>query len=208
MLTFTVGIASIALLLGFLVGASDSPVAGVALTATFGIAAAALSLYQKSEAGDPSDRSADEPKKTTAARRNTIDTLNLVGRMFVVFSFAFFVGLICGVYVKLLPSAVEPASPFPWQGLGSPTSARIAIDWILVQRHLKSVGYSDIQITDLYKIYLQQDKNIPRFSSNDSDLLSPLFLLQKSAQGPTPRIAERGDPPGSPRFPGLFGQPG
>ena len=73
MLTFTLGIASIAVLLGFLVGASNSPVAGVALTATFGIVGAALALYQKSEVDGLSDPAISEPMMA-AARRNTAGT--------------------------------------------------------------------------------------------------------------------------------------
>jgi hypothetical protein len=52
MLSFIFGITSIALLMGFMVGASSSPVAGVALTAGFGIVAAALTYLQSSAVGD------------------------------------------------------------------------------------------------------------------------------------------------------------
>jgi len=207
MLTFTLGIASIAVLLGFLVGASNSPVAGVAITATFGIVAAALAFYQKSGVEGPFDPAITDPKKMPAPQKNTVDAFKNLGRVLAVFSIAFFAGLGCGVYVKLLPRGVEAASAFPWQGVASPASARTAIDWILVQRHLRSFGYIDTQIAEIYKLHLKESADTP-VSFRSSQLLSPLFLGQSPSQSPTATIAEGIDRPGVFRYPGLIGEPG
>lgn len=203
MFTFASGIGSLALLLGFLVGASNSPVAGIALTATFGLATAALSLYQKSDAGDSSENPANESKKTANARKSAFATLTMLGQLFIVFTITFFVGLGGGVYVKHLQSVAEPAPPFPWQGQEAPPSARIAIDWILVQKHLRSAGYSYSQISEIYKFRQQQGQSFSPIFSNDHDLLSPLFVLEKPAQTRIPYIAENSAPRGTPWDPGL-----
>ena len=51
MKSFIAGIGSIAILMGFLVGASYSPIAGVAVTAAFGVIAATISFFQSGIAG-------------------------------------------------------------------------------------------------------------------------------------------------------------
>ena len=170
MLTLGLGIASLAALLGFLVGASESPVAGIAITATFGIVATILSAKSSAAAVD------SVPQKATEV---TTLPLYKLGQMFIVFSIAFVAGLSGGIYARLQFHEVD-AQTLPWEGKSAPKSARQAVDWIIVGAKLRSMGYSNRQVLELYEIDVARRKDEKDESLWRSDeLISPLLESKK-----------------------------
>ena len=202
MYSFVLGVASLALLLGFLVGASSSPVAGVAVTAGFAMVAAALAYMQSSTVGDPSSQGGGKPTKAAEARALSVATLNSVGRVLMLFSVAFAAGIALGIWARTSHGAAHESVNFPWKAASAPTSARQAIDWILVYRHLRQLGYTDPQIAEIYRLNLEAKKTERGFALAD-DLLSTLFS-QVKLETPTQRlIANQPTIPG----PSIFNDP-
>lgn len=184
MLLFSIGIAFIAALLGFLVGASESPVAGIALTATFGIVATGLALHQKAATVTPN--SLPPVPASEVSQAQLVTALKSLGVVLIVFTLTFAGGLTLGVWSKLQSHIAEPQTRLVWQGAQRPTTAKKALDWIMVQRKLKDMGYTDKQVLEIYKIDIgiekDDDKNI--FSSDDQ-LLSPILSIAPSAITPS-----------------------
>lgn len=175
MKSFAVGIFLIAVILGFLVGASESPVAGIALTATFGLVASAISLKSKPQdmlkasALDLSRASVPEPNPQRPTEI-TSATLHDLGLVLAVFSIAFSVGLAAGIASRIKYHKVEPMTALPWQGLEEPRTARKAVDWIVVHKKLRDLGYTDKQIASLYAIeaaQLKKDKDTPALMNEE-----------------------------------------
>src|SRR3990172_5238075 len=83
---FTAGIVSLAVLLGFLVGASHTPVAGVAITATFGLLAAVFALHQKATIGKALTLNQSLLEQFEQLKPKITDALNALGRTLFVFS--------------------------------------------------------------------------------------------------------------------------
>lgn len=201
MLVFSIGIACIAGLLGFLVGASESPVAGIALTATFGIVATGLALHQRAASVFAPTHLPTIPRPEPTAIE-VLRALKSLGALLVVFSIAFAAGLALGVWGKLQSHAVEPESKLFWQGLSAPTSARRAIDWLVVRKKLTDMGYTDAQVIELYRIDMER-KNSDKDNSylSADQLLSPILSEVPVASGPgrkghliaqDPRLKRRG----------------
>jgi hypothetical protein len=201
MLSFIVGIASIALLMGFMVGASSSPVAGVALTAGFGIVAASLTYLQSRSIGYTVGPPAHESTKHEKARAISVDNLNGLGRVLLIFSAVFSIGLGAGIWARSTVSTVAPITSFPWQQATAPSSARAAIDWLLVQRNLRTMGYSDAQIESIYQINLKAKKEESTGFLNQ-ELLSSMFFAQKIDALPRNLLADQ-----PPSDPSLFKRP-
>lgn len=175
MFWFHTGICGLALLLGFLVGASSSPVAGVAITASFGLLAGMFAFFQKAAL-----------EKALKARANLSDQLqhlaprikaglNALGRTLFIFAVAFAIGIGLGVYARLGQPFATRAAPrdFPWQGLQEPASGQAAVDWIIVQERLVAMGYSTEQVRDLYRNELSHKEH--RSILENPGLISPLF---------------------------------
>ena len=173
---FYSGVAALSLLFGFLVGASHTPVAGVAITATFGLLAGVFAFHQKATLERTLGPKQNLMKQLDQLKPRITDALGVLGRVLVVFSLAFGVGLTWGIYLKITePIGVsKSAATFPWEGSTEPRSTRAAIDWILVQEKLRVIGYNDKQIRALYEADRKSKSNATRFGLED-ELLSPLF---------------------------------
>lgn len=172
---FNAGITAMAMLLGFLVGASHSPVAGVAITAAFGLLAAVFAFNQKATFDKAMAVNFELFEHLDRLRPQIRGTLNALGRTLLVFAIAFAVGLACGIYLRVgqpFSPAKAPAT-FPWEGLTAPISGQSAIDWLLVQDKLRSMGYRDDQIRALYEKD-RKSRGEPR-PTRFGELLSPLF---------------------------------
>ena len=200
MVFFVFGVVSIALLMGFMVGASSSPVAGTAITASFGIVAAAFAYAQQSAIGDPDGIGSAKPDKSAKARQISIDTLNSLGKVLFAFSATFAIGMAAGIWARAGASVSAASTSFPWGNAAPPQSPRAAIDWLLVQRNLRNMGYTEDQIGTLYKLGAAMKKDEPLIPT--SELLSPLFSSQKPEVQPFRYLANQ--PPSSPN---LFNKP-
>jgi hypothetical protein len=132
---FSTGLTSLALILGFLVGGSHSPVAGVAITAAFGLAVPFFSLL-----GGRGDV-------------GRTDRLATAGKVLTVFCLVFVVGMSLGAYSRLQdwPAPTRYSQVFPWKDQ-PPKTAYHAIDWIIVGDRLRSLGYNNEQIQQVYAI--------------------------------------------------------
>ena len=186
MVFFVVGIVFIANLLGFLVGASESPVAGIALTATFGIVATGLALHQRAFVSVPPDSpSASAPIKAPTEGK-VLEALKSLGIVLITFSVAFAIGLAIGIAAKVQSHRVDKETKIFWEGVQAPTSARKAIDWLIVRKRLNEIGYTDGQVLSIYKLDVERSKTDEKkqFPWTSDDLLSPL-LSSPAASAPS-----------------------
>ena len=201
MLHFAIGIISVAVLMGFMVGASSSPVSGIAITAIFGLMAGTFAYAQQSRIGDP-DTPSSKTDKSGRARAMAVDTLNALGRVLVCFTLAFTVGLAVGIWAKANSRTPTAPGVLPWSSAASaPASARDALDWIIVQKNLKAMGYDDTQVQFLYK--LDTEKLNQRGGGFVEAPLSNLFSSSKVERTPEHLIANQ--PPPDPAT--IFRQP-
>ena len=170
MLNLSLGIACLAALLGFLVGASESPVAGIAITATFGIVATVLSTKLSSSALDPNSQK---------SRDFTAVHLTQLGRILIIFSVLFASGLAVGIAARLKFNETDAPS-LPWEGKQAPRSAKQAVDWIIVNNKLRGMGYSQKQVMEIYELEVARRKGEKDENSSLSDeLISPLLESKK-----------------------------
>lgn len=180
---FLFGTILMAVLLGFLVGASSSPIAGAAVTSGFGIVAAMLAAVQAKGLPEskPSRRAhakAPDPQVFPLA------TLNALGWCLVVFCTAFSAGLASGVAARVQFAGPQSPPAFPWRGAATPPSSiRVAVDWIALKRLLSEAGYTDSQIEELYRLS-GNGAVPPDILRNDpnADLLSP--ILSRATHAP------------------------
>ena len=131
-----VGMGSLAILIGFLVGASSSPVAGLAITAAFGVIAGIVSYMVGPKTSEPFP-------------------MAVVGQTLIGVSAAMAIGLGLGMYARLIavPRWMTETRELPWaQSKTPPTDATVALDWIVVDQRLRAFGYTEQQIQAIYAI--------------------------------------------------------
>lgn len=166
LLWLSTGLGLLAFVLGALVGASHSPVAGVTITAAFGLAIPVFSFVHAKESHKRSD---DQQNIAASSSRE----LAKAGKLLALFSLTFCLGLIVGAYSRVYdwPSARQQARKLPWTDKNAPIRAVHAIDWLVIQNHLLALGYTEEQIEQLYSIQFAAWKG----NEQDSEPLSPLF---------------------------------
>jgi hypothetical protein len=157
---FVLGLSCLSMVLGDLVGGSHSPVAGVAITAAFGLAVPLFTLLGSKSA----DTSADQ--------------LNIAGKVLSIFCVVFVVGLVLGASSRLTnwPAPHRVALVFPWKDQ-APKTAYHAVDWLIVRDRLRSIGYTEEQVKQLYAI--QQKEWGSSEPSGSYGGLSALFADKK-----------------------------
>ena len=188
---FVLGVVSLASIMGFLVGASSSPVAGVAVTAGFGVIASALAYLRAGSQTDASSTPGSGHDHSARARLLLLASLNSMGLALTAFAVAFATGTAAGIWARKAHDAYQDPIEFPWTGQAAPTDTQDAIDWILVQQHLRRMGYKDRQIADLYKAWLARKKDDG--NPFGSKLLSPLFGQREESR--TDRLIANQPPP-------------
>jgi len=137
---FYLGILFVSLMLGYLIGASNSPVVGSALTAMLGLVGVlfgAKHLIPK------------DPK--------TIPSF--LGKILVIFAIGVLVGELVGESFRLGKFG-KGSQDFPWKGAEPPASMSETLDWIVLKQKLLDLGYSDAQVSELYGIRLKEVENI------------------------------------------------
>lgn len=161
---FVFGLGCLALVLGYLVGGSHSPVAGVAITAAFGLAVPLFTLLGGKSADTSTDR------------------LEVAGKVLSVFCLLFVVGIALGAFSRLRnwPAPSREAEVFPWKDQ-APKTAYHAVDWIILKHRLRSLGYSDEQVLELYSIQ-QKEWGASEPSGPPFGGLSSLFSDKDVAQ--------------------------
>ena len=192
------GLSLLSLVIGFLVGASSTPVAGVAITAAFGIAAAGFVFLQKIAA----ERQLDAIEKLSSAatnletvnarvdqlraewQRRASDGIEIVGKAIALFAVTFALGIVLGAWARIANISEKltvptPAHAFPWKSSQErPTKTENALTWILIQERLRYAGYSSQQVQSLYDDWRKESAtNEPLF------YFAPLTGLDKFFQG-------------------------
>jgi hypothetical protein len=193
---FVAGVVAIALLTGTLVGGSDSPVAGVAITAVFGLVAAVVALYK----GQVQESPQDGRLVVTLPAVDLSEMLNALGRVLTLFCIAFIVGLGVGIFARGLSHLPKAEVSLPWDGLEKPPTAAVAADWIVARKLLREMGYSNEQIATIYKLDLE---NLKSTQSSAKDLVvksmvprTALSSILRAPVGSAPAAA----PPGTDAF--------
>lgn len=169
---FFAGVIVFSMGLGLIIGASNSPVVGVAITGLFGLMVSLYSLV---------------PKKENSSKAAFFNDLAFVGKSLILFSIGMLAGVFAGCQYRLFTAEQKNEKLFIWNGSKAPTSTYEALDWIAVTEILLSKGYSEKQISDLYKL---RTKEIKDTANTDAEIdaqysrTSPYFkmLLTPSAQ--------------------------
>ena len=134
------GITATAVSLGYLVGASNSPVAGSAITAIFGLGIAAIGVFK--------ERNSQVEPGTAAVLSS--GALRSAGIMLTIFSLTYLAAILGSSIVRARVS--QPVKvPVPWSAHATPSTPQSALQWLVVQRRLMAYGYTPEQIQKLYE---------------------------------------------------------
>jgi hypothetical protein len=188
---------------GLLVGASQTPVAGVLVTAIFGVVVAAIGFFDsrnvatkldslKSEMSrlSISGERVDEEKISSVLGKSLAPDSARVGKLLFLFSAFFLLGIVGGALLRVnaWPSPKRVVTRFPWSAQTAPTMPYNALDWIAIQDSLLKMGYSEEQVQQLYRlqysVWQKSGENIP--SSGLVTKSEPLSGLLKGQAEPVP----------------------
>lgn len=163
------GIAFFSVLLGLLIGASNTPIAGAVVSSIFGILVILLGFFKR-----------EEDKKISISPQN----LKFAGKSLVMFSVLMFVGLLVGEnYRNNTFDFLKEEQIIPWENDSGPTNTYEAIDWLITSKKLRQLGYSETQIKLIYKIRIveiskkMQDFNEIEVDTTENDMLSGYYSL-------------------------------
>jgi hypothetical protein len=176
------GIISFSFVCGLLTGGSESPVAGISITGIIGLSIAGFGWMSKNSSNSASTDtklSKEEEKELTTRQ------MNMMGVILTVFSISFMAGTLTGHWWATSKQSKE----FVWDCQSPPSSTFEALDWVLVNEKLLSLGYDEEQIQELYKIRLTERKkgDIYKSTENYSRLFNGIPQTKGSTKGlPTP----------------------
>ena len=132
------GYISIAVAIGYLLGASNTPVVGAFITAFFGLIGTIVGAQYLFD------------KEGESARK-----INHVGVGITLVS----VGLVCGTLIGegyRNNWGIKNEKTLPWAGLEAPSITSEALDWIATSEKLKQLGYSDDDVKVIYQIRIEE----------------------------------------------------
>jgi hypothetical protein len=148
-----IGVLSIGTVLGYMVGASNSPVVGTAIPSVFGLVAIAIGAVKHwSHPATSSDRErGSEEREGTSRLSLSRHTVGPLGIMLTIFSATYLAAMLGGTEVRAASFRVRPTQ-FPWPNSKPPQNVEDALDWLAVQQQLIAYGYSPEQVQELYKL--------------------------------------------------------
>lgn len=135
------GFGLFALVLGFVIGASNSPVVGAFLAIAVGLISSIFGVLK------------------FEAELKDVNKLNVAGSLISVFSVLLIVGVLVGENHRI-PFNNDSPKQLPWKDMPQPTSTYEALDWIVLSDKLLALGYSQSDIETLYSIRLDEKKEI------------------------------------------------
>ena len=138
------GFASLALVIGVLIGSSNSPVVGSFLAILVALVGTALGALKVVDTGK------GRPDKSTVA-----------GLLLVSFSIALIVGAFAGEQYRNSGSK-DRVNPPPWTTKNQPTDTREALDWLVVMHKLSAMGHSQNTIKQIYEIRVLERNNLEK----------------------------------------------
>jgi len=133
-----IGYVALSLSIGFLLGASNSPVIGAFLTAFFGLVGTIVGAQYLFE-------------------RNNSETkgLNHIGVGLVVVSIGLVLGSLIGEGYRN-NWGISPDKILPWGSSEPPSITSEALDWIATSEKLRALGYSNKDINAIYQIRVSE----------------------------------------------------
>lgn len=154
-----IGVASFAMLFGFLIGNSNSPVVGAALTAVVGVLTGFIGIF----------------KSETIFQAQNI--WRIVGIFLTVFSIAFITGDLVGIGLRI-GYFQDTTKEYPWKNNAAPNSTKDALEWIVLQEELLKKGYSSEQISKLYQEFYSRGRNNPSMVDTTQTILPPELFFK------------------------------
>jgi len=134
-------------MLGYMVGASNSPVVASVVPAAFSFFLVALGVT-KIELPKDRDSKTPEPEKHVPILAIGV---RAVGIMLTVFAFAYLGAVILGSRVRISGWGNEQVS-LPWTEVNQPKQTKTALEWLVLQKRLMAYGYSPDQIRQVYAL--------------------------------------------------------
>ncbi len=148
-----IGVLAIGTVLGYMVGASNSPVVGAAIPSVFGlvvVAIGAIKNWAHTATSAANERGSEEQKGTNRLSLPP-HTARPLGIMLTIFSATYLAAMLGGTEVRAASFRVRQTQ-FPWPNSTPPQSIEDALDWLAVQQQLVAYGYSPEQVRDLYRL--------------------------------------------------------
>jgi hypothetical protein len=161
------GIASIAVVLGYMVGASSTPVVGVVIPIIFGLAVTALGFFSSSSIERKlkevrelikENNSLEIPQSLSHFSSDLKKMPNQLGKLLLIFTLFYAFGLMTGTKARINEWFIPVRErQLPWTASGRvPPTAADAVDWIALQEELIHLGYSRGHIDHLYSIQVTE----------------------------------------------------
>ncbi|MBW8182525.1 hypothetical protein [Shewanella nanhaiensis] len=164
------GFTFFSLFIGFLLGASNTPVIGLFLTSIFGFIGTLLGTQYVLNINNANKYGA-----------------RFLGISMLAVSISLFIGTISGGFYRT-ESYIQVEQTLPWEGAAKPRSTKEALDWILVKEKMNLLGYSDEDVAKVYQIRSEEiellEEIIKQESTQEEDLYSselPTVIYDESA---------------------------
>jgi hypothetical protein len=165
-----IGVSTTAVALGYMVGASSSPVVASIVPSVFGLLVVAFGVLKIKGNSSPEHTAAAAPEPGKARFASSRETRNL-GIMLTIFAISYLGAAVFGVKIRTSPGT-EKAVQFPWTDKNRPTKISTALEWLVVQKRLAAYGYSPDQIRQIYELSKSLPDNSQLGWDPSSDILS------------------------------------
>jgi len=143
-MTIFIGYVALSLSIGFLLGASNTPVVGAFITAFFGLVGTIVGAQYLFE------------RKTSETKG-----LNHIGGGLILVSVGLVLGALIGEGYRN-DWGSSPIKTLPWANSEPPAITAEALDWIATSEKLKSLGYTDKDINAIYQIRVNERKMLEK----------------------------------------------
>jgi len=160
------GLATVAFIVGFMVGGSRTPMAAVAVPLIFAFIPTAMTLAQSlRQAAVLKDIRAQTDSAQVVAAMNSakaagselqMQELGFVGLCLLAFSLGYAPGAYSGIMARthdFFAPTLE-ARTLPWEGQAGPPNAANAINWVATQERLLALGYNAKQVQSIYMVQI------------------------------------------------------
>lgn len=157
-----IGLACLAITIGFIAGASESPVVSVVIPAIFGLGVTAIGLIAPSE--NKKENQTIEEDKPKSRNADLLIKGRLIGVVLIIFSFCYVGGLLLGANVRIY-RPFQQSRQLPWANENdAPIRKKDAILWIAVQEKLLSMGYTQTRVKEFYSQNLGKENDVKETS--------------------------------------------
>lgn len=169
------GLGLVSACLGYLTGASATPVVGVIIPAIFGLVTLGFatlaqkdtkfkisSLLEKTNVSESNTLLVEDLLKTVEDSKSTRLFLGVAMSIFaILYTSGTVIGSISRNHAWFAPRPSLDPKSLPWEATASekPATLSDAISWIELQERLKVLGYTQEQLDVLYVLYLEDVKN-------------------------------------------------